>query len=264
MATLAYVEVDLERGLVTYSCAGHPPPLLIPRRKDSRLLWEGRSVPLGAFLRPAARPEAQLALQPGDRFLLYTDGLVERRDADLDQRLDLLRTTVDSLGPRPLDELVDQLTATLLVDEVIPDDVCLLLLSWEGPDFAQALSADLTGLSALRAGLAAWLGSRGVDPRVTEDLVLATSETVANAAEHGAGRRATEQVDVHASVLPAAGPPQSVLVSVHDNGTWQTPTASLERGRGLTIMRRLVDEVEVQELAGTTVLLHRRLDGGPT
>jgi anti-sigma regulatory factor (Ser/Thr protein kinase) len=48
---------------------------------------------------------------------------------------------------------------------------------------------------------------------------------------------------------------------VHDNGTWRAPTTSVERGRGLTIMRSLVDEMEVQQGAGTTVVLHRRPAG---
>jgi serine phosphatase RsbU (regulator of sigma subunit)/anti-sigma regulatory factor (Ser/Thr protein kinase) len=262
MATLAYVEIDLAEGLLRYSCAGHPPPLLIPRDGDNRLLWGGRSVPLGAFLRPDARPQAEVELQSGDRFLLYTDGLVERRGADLDARLELLRDTVTDLGTCGLEDLVDDLVAALLSDEVVPDDVCLLLMSWDGPGFAQSLSADLSGLSALRQDLRSWLLTQGVGSGATEDLVLAVSETVANAAEHGAGRRPAEQVRVRACVEGAAGAVQCVLVTVHDRGTWQAPAASLERGRGLAIMRRLVDEVEVQQKAGTTVLLRRRLGEG--
>lgn len=260
MATLAYLELDLAHGSVRYACAGHPPPVLVPRDGANRLLWDGRSTPLGAFLRPALRPEAELQLQSGDRVLLYTDGLVERRDADLDGRLELLRSTVGEVDVLPLADLVSDLTAKLLVDEVVRDDVCLLLMAWQGTDFDRVLSADLTGLAALRHELGAWLAGRGLDPQVTDELVLATSETVANAAEHGAGRRSAERVHVRASVRPD-GAGQAVVVTVHDNGTWRAPTTSVERGRGLTIMRSLVDEMEVQQGAGTTVVLHRRPAG---
>src|SRR3546814_1598967 len=75
--------------------------------------------------------------------------------------------------------------ARLLADESTRDDVCVLLLQWTGGDFDRHLSADLTGLSELRHDLEAWLLDQHVTPAVAEDLVLATSEALANAAEHG-------------------------------------------------------------------------------
>lgn len=261
MATLVYAELDLDTGVVRYACAGHPPPLLLPARGTPRLLWEGRSTPLGAFLRPQLRQEAELQLEPGDRLLLYTDGLVERRDRSLDDGLDLLVAAAESVGPVPLEESVRVVTELLLQDEVVRDDVCVLQLSWTGAEFARDLSADLSGLSALRSALRTWLAGRGVPDDVRDDLVLAASEVTANAAEHGCDREPEAQVHVRARVEQTGTEPE-VVVAVRDPGRWRTRVASSERGRGLRIVRSLVDDVRVDTGRGTTVVLRRRAGSG--
>ena len=143
MATVVLAELDLATGRVTYACAGHPPPLLVPAQGAPRLLWDGRSTPLGGFLHLPLRQQAEVRLEPGDRLLLYTDGLVERRGRQLDDGLDLLVATGERVRDLPLPEAVAALTDTLLVDEVVRDDVCLLLLSWDGTAVHQARSPDV-------------------------------------------------------------------------------------------------------------------------
>ena len=139
MATLAYAELDLATGEFRYACAGHPPPVLLPAGPvegpadaGPRLLWDGRSTPLGAYGRQP-RVEAVARLAPGDRLLLYTDGLVERRDRGLDQRLaELVRVAGGTRG-LPLPAAVRSLSEELLRDEQGRDDVCALLLERREP-----------------------------------------------------------------------------------------------------------------------------------
>jgi Stage II sporulation protein E (SpoIIE) len=132
MATLAYGELALASGLVRYACAGHPPPLLLSPGGGAQLLWDGRSTPLGAFAH-GERAEARVQLRSGDRMLLYTDGLVERRDRGLDAGLDaLVDAAVRSLG-QPLADAVRTVTEEMLRDEQGRDDVCALLLAWSEP-----------------------------------------------------------------------------------------------------------------------------------
>ena len=258
-ATVVAAQLDLATGLVRLACAGHPPPVLVPRSAPPRLVWGGRSTPLGAFVAPRRRTDTTVQLAPGDRLLLYTDGLVERRDAGLDERLELLEQVSSDLVGAPLDSAVSDLVARLLVDEQHRDDVCVLLLEWAGPVFERRVPADLRTLAEVRYDLRRWLADRGLDHRISDDLVLATSEALANAAEHGSGGRPSERVHLQVRVEQDPERGSEVVVRVTDTGDWQPAMSSSERGRGLTIARALVDDVVVQTGEGTSVLLRRRL-----
>ncbi|WP_127572185.1 SpoIIE family protein phosphatase [Georgenia faecalis] len=129
-ATLAYAEVDLGSGRVRYACGGHPPPLLMPADGEPQLVWDGRSTPLGVAVPGKARTQAELELRAGDRLLLYTDGLIERRGRSLKVGLERLQEAAAQLRGLDPEQTVADLTTTLLRDERGRDDVCLLLLSW--------------------------------------------------------------------------------------------------------------------------------------
>ena len=94
-ATLAYAQVDPDTGEVLLAAAGHMPPVIIEPGGETRLFMEGRSPPLGAANPDIPRAQARVQLSPGAGFLLYTDGLVERRteaiDAGLERIVDVVR-----------------------------------------------------------------------------------------------------------------------------------------------------------------------------
>ncbi|MCZ2827523.1 SpoIIE family protein phosphatase [Modestobacter sp. VKM Ac-2986] len=107
--------------------AGHLPPLVI--HPDGTLAapaaWRGELL-LGVD--PGAeRSEAVLTLPAGSTVLLYTDGLIERRDGDLDDGMERLREAATELAGASLDELCDQLIARL-VDGRPEDDVALVAI----------------------------------------------------------------------------------------------------------------------------------------
>jgi len=125
MATVAYAEIDLERGRIRYACAGHPPPVVVDPGEQPRLLWDGGSPPLGVCSSRPRHGEAELTLLDGTRLLLFTDGLIERRDRSLDQGLAQLLDEIEARATSPLPTLVADLPKAMLADSA-GDDVCLL------------------------------------------------------------------------------------------------------------------------------------------
>jgi sigma-B regulation protein RsbU (phosphoserine phosphatase) len=74
-ATIAYGVLDKRTGDVNLALAGHPLPLIVRRRGEIEYLAPG-ALPVGMF--PEVAYEAQLVrLHPGDRLILYSDGVTE-------------------------------------------------------------------------------------------------------------------------------------------------------------------------------------------
>ncbi len=130
MTTLAYAELDLDLGLLTLACAGHPPPAVVAPDDPAHFLWDGRSTPLDAATEPSARPEATVTLAPGASVILFTDGLFERIDRPLQAGLDRVLTDLDEHDGKPAHELAEAMTQAALAGQRTTDDVCLLALRW--------------------------------------------------------------------------------------------------------------------------------------
>jgi phosphoserine phosphatase RsbU/P len=78
LVSAAYLWLDTENRRVLYSAAGHPPLLRWREGKLERI--ESNGLLFGVISNPDY-PERDLPIRPGDRFLLYTDGLVEPENA---------------------------------------------------------------------------------------------------------------------------------------------------------------------------------------
>lgn len=79
--TAVYAVYDPDRGTLTWSNAGHPPPRLVRADGTKQALTGERCVPLG-IVAGTAYPEAEAALAPGDQVLLHTDGVTEAKNPD--------------------------------------------------------------------------------------------------------------------------------------------------------------------------------------
>ena len=116
-------ELDPASGDVAVASAGHLPVLLLDG-SGARLVDEARGPALG-MTSGTAYGQARLRLAGDDRLVVFSDGLVETRDDDLQVRLDAVVTAAASAPHDPaalLDRLVDELAPT---DR---DDVTLLAL----------------------------------------------------------------------------------------------------------------------------------------
>jgi serine phosphatase RsbU (regulator of sigma subunit)/anti-sigma regulatory factor (Ser/Thr protein kinase) len=249
--TVVLAVFDRRDGTLRYANAGHPPPVLF-RGGRADLLDAARSRPLGIELAGAApRVAAEVALGPGDLFVAYSDGLVERRTEVIDAGIERLRAAVAAGHADPIEDLADALLADVGGVGQRTDDTVLLCARPADPasaHFSARVMADPTELALLRERLGAWFRERGVAEGVLEDVVLAVSEAVANSMEHAYGLDDAESVVVGAAV------PGPIVVTVRDRGPWRPSLERSERGRGIRLMRSLMDEIEFSTSASGTLV----------
>ncbi|WP_225840245.1 PP2C family protein-serine/threonine phosphatase [Streptomyces sp. NK08204] len=130
--------LDAETGVLRWVNCGHPPPLLIrAERVLAGALDSAAQLPIGlpGLLAPAARQVHETTLEPGDCVLLYTDGVVEARDADgaefgLDRFTDFIIRS-HAAGQRPAEVL--RLLVHAILDyqrNQLRDDATILLFEW--------------------------------------------------------------------------------------------------------------------------------------
>ncbi|MEV7979644.1 SpoIIE family protein phosphatase [Streptomyces sp. NPDC086519] len=120
--------VDMRSRLITYSSAGHLPPMLIHPDGSCELLDQATDPPLGVRPYHVPRPQASLAYKPGDTLVLYTDGLIERRDQDIDVGLNQLAHVLGEFNHLGTEQLADTVLARLGVASGGLDDVALIVV----------------------------------------------------------------------------------------------------------------------------------------
>ncbi|MEU6923876.1 SpoIIE family protein phosphatase [Streptomyces sp. NPDC046631] len=183
-ATCLYAIYDAVSGNCTVARAGHPGPVLV--LPDGTV--EFPEVPTGLPLGIGGMPfeAAEFHVPEGSRLVLYTDGLVERRDRDIDTGLDLLRDALAGRDRTP-EETCDDVLDAMLHDQPM-DDVALLVARTRtlAPDqVAQwAVATDPAAVAGVRKNVAEWLTDRGLEEEAfATELIL--SELVTNAVRYG-------------------------------------------------------------------------------
>ena len=251
MATLIFGTLDPRRREFSIVNAGHLPALICPAEGEPYFIDAESQPPIGAVTSVRGQVHT-VQLQPGSTVLLYTDGVVERRHVSLDDRLELLRSSVDCT--QDLQTLADYVIGEVgEVGNGGPDDDMAIVLVRLSRDitvpYALTIDAVPARLAELRATLRGWLSDFGVPSELVFDILVATGEACANSIEHAYG--------------PAGGVLELTLgksddyleAVIRDRGRWRDPRGS-HRGRGLAMMKRLATSVEVyRETQGTEIRL---------
>ncbi len=257
LATVAYVVLDPLTGLVRYRTAGHPPPLVVHADGSAEYLWDGRGAPLG-IADSAARANGECRIGAGATIVLFSDGLFERRGELVDTSLARLAALAARHAGEDPEVLVEGLLRDSLGDRAQSDDVAILAsrIAHVGRRAAFSFPASPGSVAQARGTVRRWLADAPLTPARADDALLAVSEALSNAVEHGSAS-AVDPVRVELLESPGG----TCTVHVRNSGPWRDAAAAGNRGRGMTIMRSLVDDVRVDnDVAGTTVTL----EIGPT
>ncbi|SOE03786.1 PP2C family protein-serine/threonine phosphatase [Blastococcus haudaquaticus] len=125
VSTVFCAVIDPVTGILRYSSAGHVPGIVVDADGGTRLLEAAGSLPLDVVA-DLDRPEAEVELTPGSTVLLYTDGLVERRDEAIDEGIARAVAALTAGRELPPKDLAEELRTELL-DGAPDDDVAFLI-----------------------------------------------------------------------------------------------------------------------------------------
>ncbi|GAA2544412.1 hypothetical protein GCM10010435_11190 [Winogradskya consettensis] len=249
-ATVVCVRFDPRTQELHYSSAGHPSPVVATPGEEGVFLYTAALGPPIGALGSSHYPTRQATLAPGQRLLLYTDGLVEDRRQGIDTGLAEVRADL----AKPADHVEDLLDNLLAKAAARPrrDDIALLAVQATEPrEFVLRLPADPTRLSVLRKRLEDFLTANDVSENDIFDLTVAVSEAAANAIEHPI-EPAEPMITVEVSLVDDA-----VVATVRDTGSWRPATGPGFRGRGLALIGALSELSVVRSESGTSVTLRR-------
>jgi anti-sigma regulatory factor (Ser/Thr protein kinase) len=185
IVTCLYAVYDPSGGELCYASAGHLPPLWAGPGAETERLPGATGPPLGAG--PASFAEQRRRLATGDLIVLYTDGLVERRDEQLDEGIGRLTAEVSS-GAADIARLPAMLVRAM-APEGSEDDIAILIA--RANDRSGQLTAELdipaaaSALSDGRRFAVSALERWGVPELTVENATLIVSELLTNAIVHG-------------------------------------------------------------------------------
>ncbi|RZS39113.1 GAF domain-containing protein [Herbihabitans rhizosphaerae] len=289
MATVTYAIFDPRTHRLALSLAGHPPPVY--RRPDhpAAVLDVHADLPIGARLASRHRRAHTVEVAPGGVVCFYTDGLVERRDAPVDEGLARL---CDAIDPAPADAVCATVMHKLLAGEDPGDDIAVVVLSRDAeitsPRVRPSDSGNRNGetygdLDAVMSYRDEPLTELDDDP---PSLPMVTMRVPARADQLTPARRALTAwarghsfpSDVVRSIelasyeamanvaqhayrngdgelrLSATAHPDWLHIAVVDQGEWRDHDDESGGGMGLALIRSLADHADVDTNdSGTTV-----------
>ncbi|MFD8221356.1 SpoIIE family protein phosphatase [Streptomyces sp. NPDC059697] len=245
-ATCLYAIYDPISRLCTMARAGHLEPIIVRPDGHAELPGVPAGPPLGLGGLPYEKTE--ILLPEGSAIVLYTDGLIEDRQRDIDQGIELLRRAVAHAGQTP-----DQVCREAM-DAMVPvaprDDVALLVASTRLLDGNRTASWDVpsdpSAVAGVRAAATRLLGDWDMEEEAfTLELIL--SELVTNAIRHATGPIGVRLIRDRSLICEVS---DGSSVSPH----LRRATTMDEGGRGLFLVAQFADRWGTRYTSGGKVI----------
>ncbi|MFJ3308776.1 SpoIIE family protein phosphatase [Streptomyces sp. NPDC086549] len=254
-ATCVYAVYDPVARTIVVSRAGHPSPAIAHLTEPV----EFPDIPAGPPLGLGGLPfeSAEIVVEEGSIIALYTDGLIEASDRDVDVGMERLCFTL-AHPDRPLEEICDIMVRTLLPDRP-RDDVAFLIArthalspdrvaSWEIP-------ADPSAVAVVRNDVARQLAVWGLE-EVAFTTELIASELVTNAIRHAYGPISLRLIHERALICEVS---DASNTAPHLRRALSTD----EGGRGLFLVAQLAQRWGTRHTAdGKTIWTEQQLPDG--
>lgn len=260
-ATVAVAVISLDDGKFEYASAGHPPPLHWSRG-GSRSIVLAPSRPLGTGGQGAS---AIGQLAPDDVLVLYTDGLLNRRNELPGDAQTRLRAALEPFGTAApaqnagrAEEICRLLLNDVMTSERIADDIALLVAERTShPQPLEAYGRSTAGdVTELSIQLELWLDEIGAGLLDHLALRQAFSELANNVVRHAYQGSIGGEGPLNLSAV--LGDEGVLQLRISDTGQWREPVNG--PGRGLVIAGGLVDSLQLERaVGGTAVNLRQEL-----
>ena len=275
--------LDPERAVLTYSNAGHVPPVLY-RAKGGGVDWlEEGDLVLGVDSQVSYK-SARLELDPGDLRVMYTDGVTEASRDGRPYGQGKFRDLVELYGVGTPGELAQAMRRSVEAwvaidpDKPVPegtlgelrDDIAILAAqvaldrTLGEPARELVLPNEPSRVAEVRGFVSSFLADLRAPVDVSTEILLAVGEAAANANRHGRRAEGGGEIRVYCAL---EGP--SVTITIADDGggfdpltidSTALPDKFASGGRGLFLMREMMDEVEFESTdVGTTVTMYRKI-----
>jgi PAS domain S-box-containing protein len=258
--TAIFGVLDTQTGRFAYATAGHPPPLLFDGTQVHRLASSG--LPIG--LRDDDGVDFSLALHAPCTLTLFTDGLIEfARDIEDGERR--IEAAIRELHGSDTEHLAAAIMKRVLGADEATDDIAILTATIAAFPAECAgderewrfLSVDARAAALARAEIGELVARQRPDERFAAE--LAFGELIANAVRHAPG-----PVVARCRIAPGG----AATIELDDTGRGFTPALHVhndpfaETGRGLDLIRRLTDDVQIASAPGGGASVRVRFNAG--
>ncbi|HLN14349.1 MAG TPA: SpoIIE family protein phosphatase [bacterium] len=247
MTTAVFGVLDPIALTFTYATAAHPAPIVAVDGRAHALATGG--LPLG-FLEAQPAPSWTVDLARGSLVVLYTDGLVEvSRDAVAGHAA--LLSAVERELETPSADPAARILERVVGDRRASDDIAIVVVALDAVPLERldlVFPAAMSSLRPIRHAMQHLMENLGVEASRASAMIIATGEAVNNTIEHAYGVRPGT---VH---LRARRDGDMLRVEIEDRGRWRPQRADTRGGRGITLMRGLVDAMDMTTTETGTVV----------